>query len=301
MLGTTASAQVITETFGTGANSFSIDFVQIGNPGNAADTTGSPNPAGSVGYVYNIGKYEISRDMIVRANLEGNLGITLQDTAMIGDSSFFSSVDPNKPASGISWNEAARFVNWLNTSRGYQAAYNFATSGANDNASPWDSGQFSGNNQFRHKDAYYFLPNSDEWYKPAYGSPSGAWYRFPTGSDTPPIPVAEGTDTGSAVYAQSWDQGPADFNNAGGLSPYGTVAQGGNMWEWTETAYAYGQELRGGPAVGNSDSLESSYIHLGLDPTRENYFFGFRVAMVPEPSSLSLLALGGVVVLRRRG
>jgi formylglycine-generating enzyme required for sulfatase activity len=112
--------------------------------------------------------------------------------------------------------------------------------------------------------------------------------------------VAEGTDAGSAVYGQSWDQGPADFNNAGGLSPYGTMAQGGNMWEWTETAYAYGQELRGGPAVGNSESLESSCIHTGLEPTSENYFFGFRVASVPEPSALSLLAVGLGVVLRRR-
>ena len=49
-------AQVITETFGTGANAFSIDFVQIGNPGNTADTTGNPAPAGKVDYTYNIGK-----------------------------------------------------------------------------------------------------------------------------------------------------------------------------------------------------------------------------------------------------
>ena len=34
------------DTFGSGANTFDIEFVSIGNPGNAADTTGSPNPAG---------------------------------------------------------------------------------------------------------------------------------------------------------------------------------------------------------------------------------------------------------------
>jgi len=67
-LSTICSAQTITETFGTGANAFSMDFVAIGNPGNAADTTGSPNPAGSVGYTYNLGKYEVSRDMITKAN-----------------------------------------------------------------------------------------------------------------------------------------------------------------------------------------------------------------------------------------
>ena len=34
--------------FGSGANTFDIEFVTIGNPGNAADATGNPNPAGSV-------------------------------------------------------------------------------------------------------------------------------------------------------------------------------------------------------------------------------------------------------------
>ena len=45
-----AEAPPFSETFGSGSNQFSIDFVRIGNPGNAADTTGSPNPAGSVAY-----------------------------------------------------------------------------------------------------------------------------------------------------------------------------------------------------------------------------------------------------------
>ena len=45
------------DTFGNGANTFNIEFVDIGNPGNAADTTGAPNPAGSVAEAYRIGKY----------------------------------------------------------------------------------------------------------------------------------------------------------------------------------------------------------------------------------------------------
>ena len=62
-LATISSAQTTTETFGSGANAFTMEFVTIGNPGNAADTTGTPNPVGSVSYIYNIGKYEVSRDM----------------------------------------------------------------------------------------------------------------------------------------------------------------------------------------------------------------------------------------------
>ena len=43
-----ASAQLVTESFGSGTNAFSMDFVTIGNPSNAADTTGAPNPVGAV-------------------------------------------------------------------------------------------------------------------------------------------------------------------------------------------------------------------------------------------------------------
>jgi len=79
-----AEAPPFSETFGSGSNQFSIDFVRIGNPGNAYDATGSPGDAGSVAYNYNIGKYEISRDMINKANSGGSLGITLADMTSYG-------------------------------------------------------------------------------------------------------------------------------------------------------------------------------------------------------------------------
>ena len=64
------------DTFSSGGNTFDIKFVTIGNLGNAADRTGDPNPAGKVDYVYRMGKFEISEDMIDKANAEGSLGIT---------------------------------------------------------------------------------------------------------------------------------------------------------------------------------------------------------------------------------
>jgi formylglycine-generating enzyme required for sulfatase activity len=296
-LAVSAQAQTITTTtFGSGANQFSIDFVTIGNPGNAADTTGSPNPAGRVDYVYNIGKYEVSRDMITKANAAGGLGITLFDLSSYGGNGV------NRPATGVSWNEAARFVNYLNTSQNYQAAYNFTTSGANANITLWGAGQYSGSNQFRHKDAYYFLPSMDEWYKAAYGSPSGTWYNYANGSDSAPTAVASGTS--GAVY--NGQSGPADITNAGGLSAYGTMAQGGNAIEWNESAYdgsnnsAYEErELRG----GSWDISNLSLVASGRDVNIPSGVFdnsGFRVASVPEPSSGLLVLLGLSAVLRRR-
>ena len=306
-------AQSLLQTFGSGANAFNIDFVTIGNPGNAADTTGAPNPAGSVGYVYNLSKNEVSRDMITKANTAAGLGIPVADTASYVGGNF-----AGRAATGISWNEAARFVNYLNTSKGYQAAYNFTTSGSNDNISLWGAGQYSGSNQFRHKDAIFVLPSLDEWYKGAYGSPSGTWYDFATGSNswnsysagTDPVKVSSGTAAGTAVYGQAPLQGPADVTLAGGLSPYGTMGQGGNVNEWTESAYdrlnnsaGENREFRGGAWTSSWEEIESSSrISFINAPTVQGTDFGLRVAMVPEPSALSLLAigLGGLVVLRRR-
>ena len=114
VVGISFADRAAADTFGSGANTFDIEFVTIGNPGNAADTTGSPNPAGSVPYTYRMGKFEISEQMIDKANALGGLGIT-KDTR-----------GADKPATSVSWNEAARFVNWLNTSTGSTPAYKFA-------------------------------------------------------------------------------------------------------------------------------------------------------------------------------
>ncbi|KKK48920.1 hypothetical protein LCGC14_3140280, partial [marine sediment metagenome] len=220
------------DTFGTGGNQFTIDFVDIGNPNNTADDTGSPNPAGTVPYVYRMGKYEISRDMITKANTEGSLGITLYDMTPYGGN------QADHPATGVSWNEAARFVNWLNTSEGLTPAYKFAVQpggdgyNANVNIELWQPGDlgYNSENFFRNDLAAYFLPSVDEWYKAAYNDPSGNYFNYPTGYDTLPDSVPSGTNEDTAVYDHATAKGPADITLAGGLSPYGTMGQGGNVW-----------------------------------------------------------------------
>ena len=301
LAGFSVNAQTITQIFGSGANQFSIEFVEIGNPGNAPDTTRYSNLVGRVDYIYKLGKYEISRDQVNKANTGGSLGITLFDVR----STYMSSptVTPptgevwtdgvNRPATAISWYEAARFVNYLNTSQGKQAAYSFDGSG---NVQVWNSGQYNGTNQYRHKDAFYFLPCVDEWYKGAYGSLSGTWYDYPSGNDITPVAVSGGTS--GAVYGQSIMQGPADITNAGGLSAYGTMAQGGNVWEWLESPFE-NFEMRGGSWLDDDGALIASpaFLYPLVNGTE-----GFRVAMVPEPSSPSLLLVCGAVLMggRRR-
>jgi formylglycine-generating enzyme required for sulfatase activity len=306
---------LLQQTFGSGANAFTIDFVTIGNPGNAADTTGNFNfnPPGSVSYTYNIGKYEVSREMIDKANAIGGLGITLHDMTNYGGNG------ANKPATGISWYEAAKFVNYLNISSGSSAAYKFDGSGNFQLWSVGDAG-FNPNNLFRNSLARYFLPSTDEWYKSAFGGPSGEWYSYPTGTNTAPTPVSGGTASNTVVYNQSWSAGPADINNAGGLSAWGAMGQGANVWEFTESAWDginddanELREVRGGSwgddRVGyiSSSGDVSSYWYTpsNIDQEVGNDFInkGFRVAAsssIPEPSSLSLLALGGLLVALRR-
>ena len=296
----TALAQLVTESFGSGANAFTMEFVTIGNPNNAADTTGSPNPAGAVSYTYNIGKYEVSRDMINKANTAGVLGITLMNMSSYGGNGV------NRPATGVSWYEAATYVNWLNTSTGGTAAYKFV-GGTFQLWSSTDAG-YNASNMFRNSLAKYWLPSSNEWYKAAYGNLNGTWNNYATGSDSAPTSVASGTAANTAVYTPQ--SGPADITSAGGLSPWGTMGQGGNVWEWNESAFdgsnntaGENRELRGGSWGSTGVGLSASNRN-NLNPANSNSDngLGFRVASVPEPSALSLLAigLGGLAVLRRR-
>ena len=294
------------DTFGSGANTFDIDFVTIGNPGNAADTTGNPNPAGSVPYTYRMGKFEISEQMIDKANTLGGLGIT-KDTR-----------GADKPATSVSWNEAARFVNWLNTSTGSTPAYKFALQpgeggySANANIQLWtpsDAG-YNPNNLYRNSLARYFLPSVDEWYKAAYYDPtSGVYYDYPTGSNSAPTAVASGTAAGTAVYNQAIATGPADITLAGGLSPYGTMGQGGNVYEWEETDFdlvndssSSARGVRGGNWVNASSDLSSS-IRISDIPTDEERQHWFsRRKYIPEPSSgvLGVIACGLMWCWRKR-
>ena len=297
----TRAELLVTKSFGSGANAFTMDFVTIGNPNNAADTTGSPNPVGSVAYTYNLGKFEVSRDMITKANSAGNLGITMFDLTGYGGNGV------NKPATEVTWFEAAKYVNWLNTSTGGTAAYKFV----NGTFQLWSAGDagYNANNLLRNSLAKYFIASRDEWYKGAYGSPDGTWYNYATGSNSSPSAVSGGTAANTAVY--NGRSGPADITNAGGLSAYGTMGQGGNAFEWNETAFdgtnniaGEQREVRGSSWLWGEGYLLASSRNIN-GPTEEYLDLGFRVASVdsvPESSTYGLIGVGafGLAFAARR-
>ena len=304
------ASQSKADTFGSGANAFTIDFVSVGNSGNSADTTGY----GAVPYEYRIGKYEISENLISLASINGLQNVTAG--AWSGD----------QPAGLISWFEAAAFVNYLNTSRGFQAAYNLSWNGSAWSVSFWDSSQHwtnGGVSPLRNKDAYYFLPSENEWYKAAYykgGSANAGYWDFATGSDTAPVPTNGGISANTAVYFGQTNQyepsrwPPASVYSAGGVSPSGTMGQNGNLYEVTDSPYALPQnsELspvvrRGGTWVSTSAELNSGFrdaifAGIGSSLAIETYDGGFRVASVPEPSTYALFGTGviGMLMVMRR-
>jgi len=315
VLGVMTIGTVKADSFGSGNNTFSIDFVNVGNAGNADDAGAGggiySSPYGGVGYNYQVSTYEISQNDITKATNLGLANVTAG--AHTGD----------EPAANISWYEAAAFVNWLNTSQGNQSAYNLTFSGswsmtlwgASDQAT---TGVDSGTNPYRHKDAYYFLPSEDEWYKAAYHQNTGVnadYWDYATGSNTIPTNVVSGTTSGTAVYngvSSPEPTDPADVTLAGGLSPYGTMGQNGNVWEWSESAFdginnsaSENRPFRGAhwDTTQTENYLRSSY-RVSLDPSLEGDILGFRVASVssiPEPSGvLVVLVAVGAGLLRWR-
>jgi formylglycine-generating enzyme required for sulfatase activity len=200
----------------------------------------------------------------------------------------------------------------VNVSTGRQPAYNFV-GGTFALWSAGDAWQQGGQNLYRHKDAVYFLASENEWYKAAYYDPhktgGPGYWDYPTGSDTAPTAVTGGTSAGTAVFNQAIATGPADVTSAGGLSPYGTMGQGGNAHDWLESAYdgvnnspTESRGVRGGNWSYSAMHMMSLTPNSST-PSAEYYFVGFRVAAVPEPvgsaCAVSIACLG--LFLLRQG
>jgi formylglycine-generating enzyme required for sulfatase activity len=246
-----------------------MEFVTIGNAGNAGDTRGY----GAVDHAYRIGKYEVTA-----AQWQ-----TINTAAGIGDSGYWSG---NQPVASISWYDAAQFCNYLTSGNKYSGAYKF------DN-----SGNFQGIDRVSSISTYgttYVIPTEDEWYKAAYFKPDGSGYSL----------YANGTSTAPVAGVNSnydWAIGSPWTITNGIPEQNGTFDMMGNVWEWNETLF-YGsyRGIRGGSYNDYGYGLESSKW-ISIYPNDENSIDGFRVAsIVPEPCSLTLLFLGGLALRYRK-
>jgi formylglycine-generating enzyme len=267
-----------------------IDFVTIGNPGNAADTqvmsTDGTTGYGAVGYNYRIGKYEVT-------NAQWNT-FTAAAGAPTGNDGGYSCpaqfIGAQQPTDGVSWYEATQFCNYLTSGDKSKGVYQF--SGNNTNP-----GDFLGINRDAAISSYgiaYVIPTEDEWYKAAYFKPNGSGYSlYANGTSTAP-------STSQARYGQSTYTGPWNVGS-GTPEQNGTFDMMGNVWEWNEALF-YGsiRGVRGG-SYFNTDLKLASSARSSTYPFNEFGFVGFRVASVPEPASAAIMTLASLfIALKQR-
>ncbi len=317
------------------AQAIEIELVPVGNPGNAADDQvmdDGTSGYGAVDYAFQIGKYEVTAEQysaflndVAKTDPYGLYnprmwsdvwsGGRIHRSGEEGDYSY--TVAPgseNQPVSYVGWGDAARFANWLHNGR---------PTGPQD-ATTTEEGAYSLNGATtaealmgvtRNPNAIWWLPSEDEWYKAAYHANDGAtgnYWDYPTGTNsTPSNKLIEPDPGNNANFSQGGTTTIADpfpttlvgeFENSG--SPYGTFDQGGNLWEWNDSAIDDSSRgVRGGNWGTGADSMRA-FFRGYAEPTIEGFGIGFRVATIPEPGAAVLLfcvvAVGLVYRQRRR-
>jgi formylglycine-generating enzyme required for sulfatase activity len=321
---------------GTWTGEASLEFVPVGNPGNAADTTpmsGGASGYGSVPYTYQMGKYDVtvgqycqflnavaktdtyglytSGSQFTNGMAEDYPTISITQSGSSGNYSYSVTGSYNQAANcpifDVTWGDVARFCNWLQNGQ--------PTSGV-ENASTTENGAYtlSGATSTvalmavtRNAGATYVIPTENEWYKAAYYDPTlnggaGGYWTYPTKNNAAPSNVLSATGTNNANYWNGGYTDPVNYLTPVGAfsaspSPYGTFDMGGDVLQWNETAV--GSSSRGslGGDWGSYSGLLASSIHGYSDPAGVGYFSGFRVAMVPEPGSVTLVVAGGLCLL----
>jgi formylglycine-generating enzyme required for sulfatase activity len=285
-----------TALFTSASASVTMDWVTVGNAGNAADPlTGF----GAVAYEYKIGKYEVTNAQygafLNAKAATDSFGLYNSNMSTYGinrsgsSGSYTYSVTgalANRPVVYVSWFDAARFANWMINGQG---------SGSTETGSYTLNGAISG---IITKDAgaQVYIPTEDEWYKAAYYNAASQTYSlYPNGQNT--------ITTADANYGNSVGSSTDVGTYSGDASSYGTFDQGGNVCEWNDTVVLESwRGVRGDDwVIGGSDlDLSSSVLSYGT-PVIEYFGIGFRLASVPEPSSVLLsITAGGIILIRRK-
>jgi len=296
-----------------------FDWVEVGNTGNAADSTGY----GAVGYRYGISPHEVTNaqytqflNAVAASDPNGLYNEDMGTDARGGitrsgiDTEYTYSTKANmadKPVNYVSWYDAARFTNWMTNGQGngdtesgvYTLTGPSSISGITRDLNNWRQ---------------VFIPSEDEWYKAAYHQPSSEggdvddyWLYATASNDVPDQATADSNGninnvdkTNVANYSSGAGNTVTTVGSAGpdSKSFYGTSDQAGNVFEWLENTPSH--RFRGG-SWGFDESFMRSTNPLGATSTSELSTVGFRVATsLPEPASIALLAIGAPMLLRRR-
>jgi formylglycine-generating enzyme len=282
-----------------------LTFKEIGNPGNAAQTSGVNTGLGSVANTFymsstetTIAQYTSFLNQAAKSDPNSlydaqMTSIGINRSGSPGSYVYTSSTSFNlRPVTYVNWYDAARYVNWLMTGTSTETgAYNLTLSG---------SAAFQ-----RQPGATYFLPNSNEWYKAAFYRPSGPNYgtwASTVGSGT--VTPAASTPVGTAPAANYNNVAGSTSTDVGAytttFSAYGMYDMLGNVTEWTDSASSSTQLRVFSGAytialanVNNWGANGAAQVRLA---TNANDNIGFRVgstiAPVPEPGTIALAATG---------
>jgi formylglycine-generating enzyme len=309
----------------------SLQTVPVGNPGNAPDTavmtTDGTTGYGSVGYNYSIGKYDVTVGQytaflnavaatdiydLYYARMATDLNIAgISRSGSFGSYTYSVIGSPNHPITYVSWGNAARFANWL---------YNGQPNGG-ETLSTTEDGSYYLNGATtdtalsavtRKCTATWVIPTENEWYKAAYYNPvNNSYFQYPTSSDTVPTSAPPGSTPNAGNFfddnfnfavtgSPSLNSNQNYLTDVGAYtasaSPYGTFDQSGDVWQWNDTLIGGSLRVfRGGSWEFYSNYLASSYRD-GRNPDAVFEDLGFRVALVPEPSTLVLAVLAVLIV-----
>lgn len=297
-------SMLIVGAIGLAAHAADVSMVTVREPGNVADTRyGSPG-FGAVGYLYKIGKYDITTSQycdflnaVARTDThelyspfmantsDPNVaGCNIQRIGQSGTYTYFignglqadKDLWGNRPVNYVSWGDAARFCNWLTNGRPTSVPQNLSST---------EDGSYFLNGArtdvelaavTRRGNAQYVIPTEDEWYKAAYYSTSGYW-EYPTRSNSAPSNVLDSEGTNNANYNTSSRTDVGKLLKS--FSFYDTFDQGGNVWQWNEALLPNGQRgIRGGAYTSiNVINLSASYRNSWM-PSSESKDVGFRIA-----------------------
>ena len=244
------------------AQAITIDMVTVGNPGNDPDkvimndgTTGY----GSVGYSYQIGKYEITAAQYtaflnaVARNSDpyylnpinySNITRTINNNLWV-----YTATSPNQPLDRINWLDAIRFCNWVANGQPNTGIEDLSTT---ENGSYFLNGATSANpppdTLARNPNATWVLPTENEWYKAEYYDPNkngpgkGGYWLFATMSDTPldnTYPSAYGTfGQGDITCPAEWTETLGEYTKNHRVYRFGPSTERSAIGEW-ESNYSF--------------------------------------------------------------